>query len=114
MSANYDEKDQILTSAFIVNKVDEELLGMIFDSHVDWYIYDQQERIREIKALKRVCLIKTIVFIPEIVFSWWFYKQYAKERIQTQKQYWKFLRNKITLDEFKNELNYILRNSKLG
>ncbi len=114
MGANYDPKDQIITPTFKLTEAEEEMITILFDTHVDWYIYDFKERIKETKALKAICLIKTLVGIPEILISYVIFPQYARERVQCQKMYWKFLRNKLDLDEFKNELNSLVRNSKLG
>jgi hypothetical protein len=106
MSSNYDSKQGhsfVLTE--FLHPEDEALLCTLFDEYQD---HEEQEIIRimhETKILKNVCLVKTLMYPYEYILSKIFLpKTMVRERIQFQALYWKFLRGKMTYEEFKDKL----------
>lgn len=115
MSAKYDDRDEIFTPTFRLNKTEADIVCLLFDETVNYFMKEYEERAKEIKLLKRVCLVKTLIYPTEVIVTLLVLgKDAAKERNTSQKYYWKFLRNKIDMDDLKFRLNLLVKNSTLG
>lgn len=115
MSANFDERDEILTLTFQLNDIERQMLVLLFDEHVDYQMREFEARKAEIKLLKRICLVKTLLFPLELPVTYFLLgKEASRERMESQSCYWRFVRNKISLEAFKNDLNSLIKNSNLG
>lgn len=117
MSAELNEKDKswLLSSMPTrLGKTDdiEAIICAVFDQETD---YDEQLILKEIKAtkfLKKVCVLRIMLVVPEyVLLRVMFGKKAAKNKSDCTKLYVKFLRNKITLENFKKELQKLAKDS---
>lgn len=115
MSANHNNRDGFSYGPYgKLNLLEEAMFSSLFDEQVD---LDEQEilyEVEEAKFLKRVCIVKTLLYPMEWLLTRIFLgKAWTVEKVLTQKLYWKFLRNKISLSDFKDELFVIVNNPPL-
>ena len=117
MSASFDKSDGF--SFYPVGEVTEQdrtINMMIFDQKFDYDLGVYKSEQKEIKLLKKICLIKTLLFPLELTFSFLFLgSRWTKIKvINSQKLYWRFLRKKISYEKFKKQLvNQIQENENL-
>lgn len=119
MSAKFQLEDKgwlisATTEQRKLTDTEEALIYTTFDAQTEHDISSIQKNIKQNKFLKRVCLYKTLTFPLEFVlFSLFFNKEQRKNKINLNKLYWKFLRNKISLNDFKKELTGLSKEGKI-
>lgn len=105
MSASYNENDGFFVLKDKLDPTYESYIEGIFDYSVQCDIDEITRVQKERKAFNRVCLTKTIIFPFELLVSFLVVgKDYTKKLIKQQKTMWAFLRNKISTENFKNNL----------
>lgn len=106
MAANFSKKDGFTYIAG--QKVDKSAfsyLEMLFDNGVDIDSEDIKNEIKNSKIMKRVFFVKTLLFPLEyLMFRLFLDSTWAKDRVECQKTYWKFMRGKLTLSQVQKEL----------
>jgi len=113
MSANHNRIDGFIYSHKELSELDKTLLYTNFDNQITYDLVDIKKEQNEIKLLKRSSLIKTILFPLEYILTYFLMdKEFVRDRITCQKLYWKFLRNKISNNEFKRQLTESYKNLK--
>lgn len=114
LAANFSPKDPLIYFPFKLTKVEQEQLMLQFDINSEIDIQEIKEAIKETKFLKRVCVYKIIMHIPEYLFTRiLFGKEEASYRSRSTSLYWKFLRNKIPLEKFGKEMTVLLKSGKI-
>jgi hypothetical protein len=119
MSANFNPDDRnwllgITKEARQLNDAEEALVFTTFDAQTSHDIDAMEKRTKHIKFLKRVCLYKLLTYPFEIVlFSLFFNKTHRTNKRNLIKLYWKFLRNRISLNDFKKELTGLSKEGKI-
>jgi hypothetical protein len=117
MSANFAKEDKgwllsILTKQRPLSHYEEAIVFSAFDAETGQDIERIEKEIKQTKFLKRVCVMKLMVFIPEYLFSVLFFgKKTSRLKKELASLYYKFLFNKISLKNFKNQLNSLSKNS---
>lgn len=98
---------------FIYNKLDPMMQSFIesqWEEQTDQDTLLAFKEIEENKHIRGMCLMKTILFPLEIALSKMLLNSFETTvRIKAQSFYWRFLRKKITLTEFKKEILDILK-----
>lgn len=112
MSAQYDETQGF---SFVISKTlhpeDETILSCMFDEATDFQEVEIMKEMQESVLIRKVCLVKTLLFPYEWLLTRLILdKEHAKDRASEQSVYWKFLRKKITLVEFKSNLMKLMEN----
>lgn len=116
MSANFDSKrdtNYLLNAArknLTLGDMEEAIVLASFDAETSQDIDRIEKELIQQAFLKRVCLVKVLLFIPEYFLMALLFP--AKIRIGKQKTtslYWKFLFNKISYDKFNKELTTLLK-----
>jgi len=115
MAANYQKRDGFtFTDKTSMHPFDETTLLMLFDQQVDHDIEESFKKEQEEKFLRKLCWVKLGCFIPQYVFSFLFIgKKYAYDTWYGTTLYYKFLRKKITFDQFKTAIYTGLKESRL-
>jgi len=109
MSASFDKKDMLIYMPGKPDYTAEIYAQQIFDEDADVDVKDIEKAIQERKLLKGMCLTKTLIFIPEIVLTFFFVgSKMTQDRIKLQKYYWGYLRNKLSTEKFKKSLMTII------
>jgi hypothetical protein len=107
-------KMNILPEQRKLNEIEESILIGTFDQETEQDIIKIQNEINESKFLKKVCVYKLLLVVPEyILLKIFFNKKYSEGKRQVASLYIKFLFNKITLNTFKKELQLLLSNGKI-
>jgi hypothetical protein len=107
MSASFSKKDSF---TFMANqqelpKLTASYLEMLFDKYVDEDIEIIKKEMSMVKLIKRDFIVKTLLFPIEATLTLLFVgREGLGARVNIQKIYWSFLRNKLSL----SELNYKL------
>ncbi len=102
--ANFDDK---MGAGIVIDGSEMEQIhySLLFDEYVDDEIREMEHQMREEKILKRVCWVKTLCFPIEFIITYFLLgKIWTKERIEQQKLFNAFLKNKVTSKEFSNKL----------
>lgn len=106
MSASSSDKEKhTFYYNLYIDPFDKAILSTMFDHNTDIDIIEIEMELQQIKALKRLCLFKTLSFPLELIvliFNW----SLLKKRCKYQWLYLKFLRNKISYQDFKKALLY--------
>jgi hypothetical protein len=114
MSASKGPKDAFLYAPFTLTPFEEAQIKMQFDMNCDLDEHDIREIKRETSFLKRVCIFKIIMFLPEYLLTFIFFgKEEAKGKKKITGLYWRFLRNKVTLERFSKELINLAQQGKV-
>lgn len=103
MSAEY-KKDNGFTYLYSnsIHPYDLTLIESMFDMQTTYDEIDIQENMKENNIYKKSCLVRTILFPLDLLVTFLVMgPKEAKIRWKTQKVCWKFMRNKITLQQFK-------------
>lgn len=119
MSANYEKRDGFTwVPDKTLNKAQETLLNISFDHQINSDILEAEmklyEQTSEKKVLRNVCLYNVILFPVQYIFTLLLFgNSYAKERTILFKLSIKYLRNKITVEQFKNDLQKMIADGKI-
>lgn len=115
MSAKFLKDDSRWLMNNIVGKltsVEEALLQSAFDNETDQDVEIIKKEIKNIKFLKRVCFTKLALFIPEYLLTFLlFQKKYSVGKKELASLYYKFLFNKISLENFKIKLKTLMKDA---
>lgn len=107
MSAHYEKRDGLFY-AFKTSAMQEAMIEARFDEQVDFDIKEWEDDRKQTKTYKKMCLFYVLMFIPEYIYlRTMMSKESAQERARVNKIYIRFLRNKLTLAEFKK----VMRNN---
>lgn len=113
MSAKFLKDDSRWLLNNITGKLtdaEEALLQTAFDSETEQDIKLIEKEIKNIKFLKRVCFIKLALFVPEYSLTLLlFQKKYSTSKKELATLYYKFLFNKISLEDFKIKLKSLMK-----
>lgn len=112
MSSSYNPKDGrwYIPSNEPLREDEKAILEFLFDTQIDEDVYSAEKIIKEKKLLWRICLIKTLVFLPELILTFLLLENKAVlDKIACQSVYWQYLRKKLTLEEFSTKMNSTLR-----
>lgn len=106
MAARHNERDGFMfVNTTIINPYDEIIITNIFDQQVDDDIKDYEQRKKEIRFIKKACLIKLILTPIQYPLTYFLLgKVLARDVLYCSKLYLIFLRNKLTLEQFKDKL----------
>jgi len=104
MSANVSRKDGIVTAPNGLTPEEDAMICSFFDEATDYDVQEIVTRQREIKILKRTCLIKLILFPATYILSFLLLpREFSKEVLKITKVYYNFLRGKISLEDFRQK-----------
>lgn len=96
-----------------LNEVTESLMFMTFDQQTLFDSQKIEKSMKETKFLKRVCLYKLAIFIPEYILSFiLFSKNFRAAKKKLIKAYYKYWCNEIDMVKFKEELKRIAKEEK--
>lgn len=119
MSAMFNKNDRnwlmsATKSQRPLNNVEETIVYTTFDTETNYDIDLIEKEKKQTKFLKRVCLYKLITYPFEyVLFSLFFNKDHRANKKNLTKLYWKFLRNRISLVDFKKELTGMSKDGKI-
>lgn len=115
MSAKYEDRDGFtFLPTKKLSEFQETILNVAFDNQIHFDILEAEELVKEKKVLKRVCIYNIVLFPLQYMFTFMLFgREYASERKILFKLSIKYLRKKITVDEFKKELNNMVENGKM-
>lgn len=114
MAANFSPKDPLIYFPFKLTEMEHAQLLMQFDISCEADIQDIKVLKEETKFLKRVCIYKLLMAIPEYLFTFLLFgKKEASYRQKSSSLYWKFLRNKIPIEKFGKEMTTLLQSGKV-
>ena len=104
MSANVAKKDGIVSAPHGLSPLEDAMICNFFDEATDYDVQEIIAREREIKILKRTCLIKLILFPVTYILSFILLpREFSKEVLKITKTYFNFLRGKIALEDFRQK-----------
>lgn len=113
MAGSYNKRDGFV---YMFKKPSKEdafyttMFEVMFDEQCDEDAAEIAADIEEAKLFKKVCWLKTLIFPLEYPLAYIIMgKQWAKDKVEAQKFYWKFIRNKITLQDMKVEVAKLIR-----
>ncbi len=114
MGANFSPRDPFIYFPFKLTELEYAQLMMQFDMNCEADIEEIKTIEKETKFLKKVCFYKVVMHIPEWCFTRiLFGKQEASYRSKSTSLYWRFLRNKVSLEKFGKEMNVLLKSGKI-
>ena len=116
MSAQYENGSGLAYCPYgKVNEYDEALISVLFDQETDYDIEEMERLMQEERLMRKICFIKTLVFPIEYIATLAILGgRWAKEKRDAQSLYWKFLRKKVTYNQFQRELVRVIRNAPIG
>lgn len=115
MSASYKDRDGSVYFPHRLNQFEESMFCMQFDAQVEFDILDIKQEMKENKLLRRVCLYKILLFIPEFLLTFCLFGfKTSTLRMTETKLYWKFLRKQISYEKFEKDLTKLTKSGKIG
>lgn len=113
MSAEHNEKDPLIYFPFKLTPLEEAQLFMQFDINCS---FDEQEILslkREKKHLKKVCFYKLLMSPIETLLTFLLFgPSEVKCKFKMLALYWKFFRDKISIEKFGKELTLLFQTGK--
>lgn len=114
MSASHKPIDGFVYFPETLNQFEEAMFCSQFDVQVDYDVMDIQKELKDNKILKRVCLYKLVIFIPEIIFTFiMFGRKASGYKVKESKLYYQYFRGRITIEKFKKELTDIMNSGNI-
>lgn len=114
MSGSYKNRDGFIYFPHELNKYEETMFQMQFDTQCDFDVADIKLEIEENNFLRKVCLYKVLLSGFELFFTLCMFGfRAAKAKIKETGLYWSFFRKKISLGKFKKELTALANSGKL-
>lgn len=88
-----------------LNMMEKTLLETTWEKETEYDVAQAHQELKEIKKLKKYCLVKLFTWLPEAFIANIFYaKKENQLRRSLNKIYYKFLFNKINYTNFKKQL----------
>jgi hypothetical protein len=115
MSANKSIKDQHFYFPYQnMTALEQQQLFTQFEMNCDFDVADIKQEAQEKKFLKRVCVYKLIVAPVELPITFLLFgKTELGYKYKITNLYWRFLRNKLTLEKFGKEVTHLLKSGKV-
>lgn len=111
MSAKYDKKfGPMIIGGFTqgysdISQQDELAFELFFDESVSDDIVAIEEEMRQTRLLKKVCWVKTICYVPELLTTYFLLgKTWFKERKDQQHYYSQMRKGKMSIIDFQTGL----------
>lgn len=117
MSAKLSDQDKhwvgvVPTKGRKLNQVEEALIATTFDTETDYDVTNITNLMEKVKLINRLCVVKLLQFIPEQILTYIFLgSARARTHRKSAAVYLKFLRKKISLDNFQKDLLSITKDS---
>lgn len=113
MAAKHSEKEPSIYFPFKLTPMEEAALFMQFDMNCEFDIQEIKTLKEEKKHLKKVCVYKLLLFPIESFFTLLLFGMLEfKCKLKMTSLYYKFFRNKITLEKFGKELTLLFQTGK--
>lgn len=114
MGANHSPKDTFIYFPFKLTPFEETQILMQFDMNCEMDVQEIKELNKEKKYIKRVCVYKILISPFESLLTFvLFGTEEFKYKTKMTSLYWKFFRNKITLEKFGKEIAHLLQSGKV-
>lgn len=119
MSAKFNLDDKgwlfsITPDQRVLDNMEEALVVTTFDAQTEQDVVSIEKTMKQTSFLKRVCLYKILTFPFEyLLMVLFFKKEHKSNKKLITRLYWKFLRNKISMTDFKKELSGYSKEGKI-
>lgn len=114
MSASHEDRDGKI---YLGRKATEEEIRILeekFDYQISQDELESKANLEQIARLRKVCLYKILIFIPEYLVMWLLFdRSYRREKKKITKLYLAFYRKKISLQAFGKQLNSLLKSGRI-
>jgi hypothetical protein len=105
MSAKYDKNNELILLPFKITQFERTIIESQFDFQTDYDVLAIEMKIEEDKLLRRICLVKTLLFPFEyILMRFIAHKKNAEDLVEFQSVYWNFFLRRIDSETLANKL----------
>lgn len=105
MSAKFNKDDAIIYIPERLDQFSQTILESQFDFQTDHDIMNIELQIKENKVLKRICLVKSLLFPFEyLLLRLLVGKNHADDAVEFQSVYWDYFRGRIDTETLSNKL----------